>query len=66
MSILQDPDDPWWYTNASCQYPVAEMAVRDVHQMRSRLLAGPEDWDTDLLRFCLRHGIGYVRVPATS
>ena len=36
----------------------------DLNEVRSRPLAGPDEWDTDLLRFCLRHGFGYLPIPA--
>ena len=64
VAALQDPDDPWWHKIPSCEYPAAEVAGLDLNEVRSRLLAGPDEWDTDLLRFCLRHGFGYLPIPA--
>jgi hypothetical protein len=66
VAVLQDPHDPWWHKIPSCQNPTTEVAALDINEVRSRLLAGPEDWDTDLLRFCLRHGIGYLPIPAPA
>jgi hypothetical protein len=66
VAVLQDPDDPWWHKIPSCQYPATEVAALDINEVRSRLLAGPQEWDTDLLRFCLRQGIGYLPIPAPA
>jgi hypothetical protein len=66
VAVLQDPDDPWWHNIPSCQYPATEVAELDLDQVRLRLLAGPGEWDTGLLHFCLRQGIGYVPVPAST
>lgn len=35
---------------------LGEVAELDLDRLRSRLLAGPEEWDSDLLGFCLRQG----------
>jgi hypothetical protein len=66
VAVLQDPDDPWWHNIPSRQYPATEMAELDIGQVRSRLLAGPQQWDTHLLRFCQRQGIGYLPIPAPT
>lgn len=66
VAVLQDPYDPWWHKIPSCQYPATEVAALDINEVRSRLLVGPEEWDTDLLRFCLRQGIGYLPIPAPA
>lgn len=47
VAALQDADHPWWHKIPSCQYPAAEVAALDVDELRSRLLAGPEAWDTE-------------------
>lgn len=64
VSVLRAPDDPWWHRVPSCRFPADEAAELDLAWLRSRLLAGPEAWDSDLLGFCLRQGLGYLPVPA--
>jgi hypothetical protein len=66
LSVLHDPDDPWWHRVPSCQYPAGEVAELDLDRLRCRLLAGSQEWDSDLLGFCLRQGLGYLPVPAPS
>jgi hypothetical protein len=67
VTVLQDPADPWWNRIPSRQYPATEVAALDINELRSRLLTGPEAWDTNLLRFCLRQGIGYLlHIPAPT
>jgi hypothetical protein len=64
VSVLHDPDDPWWHSLPSRPYPAGELAVLDLARLRYRLVAGPEEWDSDLLGFCLRQGLGHLPVPA--
>lgn len=66
VAALQDPDHPWWHKTPTCPYPATEVATLDINDLRSRLLAGPQEWDTDLLRFCLHQGIGYLPIPAPT